>query len=341
MMNKAGKLKKYLKLIVIVLVYSRSNLVECDDQKSYTNVICGKLVNEDWIAIGNILACIDSSSSDITKPNTKIIEINGVGGSHLNETIKKNISALEFVGRKIKFIPRKLKTELPGLKAFSCEKCGIVSIEKDDLEQFGNDLELLWLPNNLLSSLMSNLFVFNQNLKLINIAGNPLKYIEPEFFDNLKYIKHIESLNMTKCGCVDENFHFTPDTKSIQWNDSKCNDLSVKFENVLAKITESQKVGNESRFLAEKITNIEKALASTRNIQKKQFKLVLQDMEKNMNDTKNELKLEKEEKMGYWKFVKELEQKNLMILKKIEEQSKQMEKLEHNWEIIDETFNAD
>lgn len=63
---------------------------------------------------------------------------------------------------------------------------------------------------------------------------NPLKYINPELFEEFKQLKSVEeidfSITSTKSSCINENFKKSSqnDINSYKWNSENCSDLLVK-----------------------------------------------------------------------------------------------------------------
>lgn len=104
------------------------------------------------------------------------------------------------------YLPRGLKRIFPNLTEIEiASKDKFKNLDKQNLQEFGDDLELFSLVYGNLTELKKDLFEYNSKLTFIRFFGNPLTYIEPGFFDNIAKMKHLKYLDLANCNCIDED----------------------------------------------------------------------------------------------------------------------------------------
>lgn len=98
-------------------------------------------------------------------------------------------------------MPKLIGKSFPNLIFIEFIDCDLIELNKNDLQQFGANLESINLSGNSLTKLNAGLFEFNPNLDHIKLNSNPLKMIEIEFFNNLGKLKKLNDF-MLSGGCV-------------------------------------------------------------------------------------------------------------------------------------------
>lgn len=142
------------------------------------------------------------------------------------------IEGLVLKGSKINYIPNGINTFFPKLIALDISNSSLISLEKENLEQFGESLQYLNVQNNELTFLKSDVFQFNINLVQIDLSFNKIKFYGPGLIESLIWLREI-SLN----GCIDskiDSFDFTLNSKdSLKDFDTThgCNDIEAISEN--------------------------------------------------------------------------------------------------------------
>lgn len=246
-----------MKFIVVIFVWCfTSKPIKCyqllDDSTKIVNIECGSL----FLWPYESLECIDRSPSAFMSLDTTINGIVDESGFSFNPSTLRRITSLNLDGKTVNYIPKGIAVILSNLKTLTCNNCELVSIEKHDLEQFGSNLEEVQLKQNLLTSLDANLFMSNPNLQSLEVEGNPLKYIEPGFFESLNSIKSLRFVNFKFCECIsqvqDSRFHRIVKLNLTIWQDSKCRNDNARIEYILMKI---KKYSHEINNLEQQIMN--------------------------------------------------------------------------------------
>lgn len=101
----------------------------------------------------------------------------------------------------VKLFPRNLENCFVNLQEIFITFCGLKEIKGDDLKPFGEKLLKVFLNDNLIEVIESDLFAYNLNLKTINLADNKIKSIASETFKNLN---HLETLNLKNNICISD-----------------------------------------------------------------------------------------------------------------------------------------
>lgn len=222
--------------IVLLILITLSPVVivqprDCSIVYNVTN-LCSSVSHRSYIIVGTLLTCVGDNSTISEYPG---ISVTSVFDTSKNSTITnlENIQGL-FIAKAplFKFIPSGIKRIFPNLKAIIIESSGLLCVNKEDLKEFGSSLQYLELFRNLLTFIDANLFEYNQNLTFINLSFNPLRYIEPAFFTNLKIIKSLEQIHLNIVGCMDQYFATASghNIKTFIWSHEGCSDESAKTE---------------------------------------------------------------------------------------------------------------
>lgn len=180
-----------------------------------------------WIVIGNLKTCQNDHTHSVSEPSHSEfldIEINREKGYYYRPTSIYEIKGLAIENLPMKSLPKGLKQKLPKLRAVDIKSCGLTSLNQDDMMPFGRDLISAAFWYNSLTSLDANLFEHNPNLKFIAFNGNPLKFIEPGFFENLAFMMSLQQVKFSDAGCIDQNFFskIGHNIRNFDWNDRNC-----------------------------------------------------------------------------------------------------------------------
>lgn len=134
-------------------------------------------------------------SLNVTRPKTIITDLRGQ--RLMGENVDK-VNAFLIYEQICEFFPVGVEHVLKGLEGIAVQKSGLKIITKYDLKPFGN-LKSISLYGNRLTSLESNLFVFNPQLKQIAIHGNKLLHVFTNFFDGLN---QLEKIYLSRNPCI-------------------------------------------------------------------------------------------------------------------------------------------
>jgi Leucine-rich repeat (LRR) protein len=121
------------------------------------------------------------TEASITKSGT---EISSFAGTHLSGKWNDDVTSIYFENTTVQYFPRSLIKIFPNLKVLQIYKCGLREITREDLVGL-ETLEELYLEENHLTSLPSNLFVGLRKLIRFSFLGNKLKFL------NSKLLKQI------------------------------------------------------------------------------------------------------------------------------------------------------
>lgn len=193
MSSSKGFIRPRVYLLILCLVSLLSPPTQSRHITSEENLglICTNIRHEGWWLIGTVVTCygkisITSTFSDSTV--SSVVHTNGSKVANFEE-----ITALNIYGPTLtNFIPSGIKSQFPNLKALQISDCGLFSVNKENLKEFGKALGHLDLSYNLLTSIDGDLFQYNPNMKVISLNDNPIFHIDSEFFTNLKSLKSVE-----------------------------------------------------------------------------------------------------------------------------------------------------
>lgn len=199
-------------------------------------IICRRIRHVPYIdGTDFVCECYTDTSLSSVVPGSRVTSVVNFYRLEIPEKVLSKLEAININQATVKFIPTGIKSRFTSLKALGITSCGLLSVNKEDLREFGESLDLLALDDNLLTSIDADLFDFNPNLRAISLGGNPIRYIESRFFTTLSRHKKVELLTIgapdgclhKKC-CTLEKFGTNP--KEFSWNDAECNDKSARVQ---------------------------------------------------------------------------------------------------------------
>lgn len=199
-------------------------------------IICRRIRHVPYIdGTDFVCECYADTSLSSVVPGSLVTSVVNFYRLAIPEKVLSKLEAININQAMVKFIPTGIKSRFTSLKALGITSCGLLSLKKEDLREFGDSLDLLALDDNLLTSINADLFEFNPNLRAISLGGNPIRYIEPRFFTTLSRRKQVKLLTIgspegcihQKC-CTLEKFGTNP--KTFSWIDAECNDKSARVQ---------------------------------------------------------------------------------------------------------------
>lgn len=146
------------------------------------------------------------------------------------------ISALTIINKKAFYIPKFIEGVAKSLEGIGIINCRLKSIDKRDLKQFTN-LRGLWLVDNDLEVLESDLFEFTTKLEIINFSGNQLKLVESNVLEPLKNLKQAFFKNV---GCVNYSAESSKELKELKKKLGECETPEMK--KIKSELSELQNV---------------------------------------------------------------------------------------------------
>lgn len=160
------------------------------------------------------------------------------------------IKALYIVSATVKFIPYDIKAKFPNIEAITIDMSGLLSVNRDNLKEFGSSLEYLVLSNNLITTIDADLFSYNPNMKFIYLDFNPIQNIEAAFFTNLMNLKQVGYVYFQHVGCMNQYFNTESghNLASFKWNNAGCTDRKAAIDTLtmrmLVDVKRQQKLDN-------------------------------------------------------------------------------------------------
>lgn len=191
-------------LLILMVAIFLVNLRTTEASNGVIIIVCDLLDNGLWGIIGEVYYCYSGDDANIdlvTSPNSEVTSITHTNGSVVK--IVDQIDMLSLRNMRVNYIPNNIKTKLPSLKAIEFYNVRLLSISKDNIQQFGGSLEYAEFGSNQLTFLDSNLFENNLNLKYISFSGNPITQIDPRFFETLTDMGSIEYVDLRDLSCMD------------------------------------------------------------------------------------------------------------------------------------------
>lgn len=125
-------------------------------------------------SIGHQLYTCQVTSASITQSDSRTIQ--SFSGNHLTGKSNDDVVAVWFKKTVVQFFPQGLHRIFPNLISVRIDNCELKEITRDDLTGLQN-LEMIYLANNQLTTLPSNLFQNMPKLKKIDFHINNLEFL--------------------------------------------------------------------------------------------------------------------------------------------------------------------
>lgn len=222
-------------LVTILMLVSLSTSKTIPQQScpmEKVKIICSNIENVNWKVIGDQLTCEGDKSIKSTVAHSNVSSVVRTTKVKNHNAFLSEITAINIEYAAVNFIPYGIGSKFENLKALQIESCGLLSVNKGNLKQFGSTLELLSLPYNKIISIDADLFEYNPNLEAIWLNDNPIRHIDAEFFatsvDNLYSLEFFADINSVDCKTT-----FDTSTEwyhEIEWDSQKCTDVAAKLE---------------------------------------------------------------------------------------------------------------
>lgn len=178
--------KRILVALVFIITAAKSFELDCEYEK----------VGWDDI-IGAAFTC-KVKNLNITQPKSLITSLRG---QHAVGESNDNVNTFLIFEQICDYFPVGVEKYFKNLEGIAVQKSGLKRLTKSDLKPFAN-LKSISLFGNMLTTLESNLFMFNPKLKLISVFNNKLKHVYPNVFDGLN---HLEKVYFSSNPCFNED----------------------------------------------------------------------------------------------------------------------------------------
>lgn len=183
-------------------------------------------------------------------------DITGVIGKHMTNMNNSDIRQIHVFKHKFQYFPRGLADYFENIEAIHAGMNEIAFLEKDDMKIFPK-LRFLYLYNNILQSLNSDVLENNIYLEYVSFYGNQLKHIGSNILTPLKYLK---TAYFNKNICIDKQaVHSLKEVAEIKLEIAeRCSDITD--EDLMRVLRHNQ----------DKLVNIEEKISQL-NAQLNQF----------------------------------------------------------------------
>lgn len=168
---------RFLFVVSAVIQFSTSLRLECSFGREYYNNY--HYVEECYVCIGK--------TDYIKTPETSI---EGVDGDHVNGKTLDDVNVLRVSFAEWHYVPKGPENFFSHIEVLDMQFCHLKVVTQSDLQQFPKLFEL-YLVNNDLKTLEPELFIFNKDLKFIDVTRNKICTIADDLLDPIDDLKEI------------------------------------------------------------------------------------------------------------------------------------------------------
>lgn len=223
-------------LTVTLLVVLQTPLIIsqlCGSEK--VDIMCDNFSTIEHFKVGRgIRTCNSKNSLNVITPNASVSSVVPQIKSDVTKLDWTKVHALWILDSSVKFIPSGIKNHLPKLSVLKIHRSGLLRLKKENLKEFGIELQHLDLWNNEISTIDADLFEYNTNLKYVNLKWNKFRFIAPQFFENLKSFKNLAVVEFNPAGCINQDCLTSTSIghsmSTFKWNIATCTDMSAIIE---------------------------------------------------------------------------------------------------------------
>lgn len=247
-------------LSMVFAVFAKTHSQSCSIQMKQVEIICNEILN--YVTFDDDrthLTCEVDRSMRSPFSDSSVSSV-----VHSNKSEVKNLAEiirLEILSDEVKFIPSGIGSYFTNLKILEI-RSGLLSVNKENFKELGSSLEELYIQFNKLIYIDADLFEYNPNMMVIYLRQNPFRYIEPEFFTNLKKFKNLKMVYLLYSGCMSESFYADDNITTYNWNYRRCNDTTAKLE-IQLLISNSKCSAAAAQIIEDKTSIINKNYNST------------------------------------------------------------------------------
>lgn len=219
----------------------------CQSDRHEVDIVCTEVKLMELSHVGQLQTCISNSTRpSVTEFNTNVRNVLYVDGTIVATDL---IEALYFAAsQELNLLPNGIKESFPNLKALIVQNSVLKHIDQQDMEQFGSDLLMVQFYDSELTALKGNVFMHNPNLVYVDFEKSPLKFIDPELFENFKQMESLKEIDLSNCGCINKRYEKSVghEIEGFQWN-AECNDVFALISNN-ERIHSREAIANEERL---------------------------------------------------------------------------------------------
>lgn len=167
----------------------------------------------------------------VKNPKTSVVSARFSNETRIEANDHKE-NGLKIRDELIEFIPKNITSIFKNLKYLSIINSKLSYVSKHDLKQFGNELKNFNFIKNNLFYIEKDLFIFNNNLEVIDLSENHLQFIDASFFDYAETSPSLILVFADRAGCLD-TFKSRIGDKSINFDLNsieKCTPQNYNFK---------------------------------------------------------------------------------------------------------------
>lgn len=217
-------------LISAILIYLVILLVQNAECSRETNhfLVCTEILNKaDWDPTSFFHPRCVSSNLEIESSRASFKQALLPNGTEV-ETSSIKVVEINTGKSSVKFMPAGIKKIFSRMISIDLVNSGLSHLEKDDMRQFGEDLRTANFEGNSLTALEGEIFEFNPNLWDLSFKSNPLKFVDPALFQNVKELKLLTVMRLQESGCTNQYLKPPP----VTWTLEGCYDHTARAENI-------------------------------------------------------------------------------------------------------------
>lgn len=221
-------------LLVIFVAFARNSVESKDCSSNDVKIICSAIEDHYWYKYKNhFLTCFVDKSMSSTNFGASVSTVKHNGSEIANLAEIEGFLIRESPPAAVKFIPFGLKKKFPRLKALQFDQTDLQGVKKENLKEFGDSLQYLYLIKCKIISIDADLFEYNPKLGFVNFNGNPIRHIDADFFKNLIPMKYFTYIGFLNAGCMDTWYSYKMSLLKYftsRWHNEKCIDETARVE---------------------------------------------------------------------------------------------------------------
>lgn len=139
----------------------------------------------------------DTESLTITSRNDRTID--SIIGEHLEGKTNEDVKFFRNYGHVMNYFPLQLTKYFKNVEAVQINFANLKRITATDLEQFGDNLKIFWIGNNIVEVVESDLFRYTPNVESIGFSPQKIKHVEKGALSGLTNL-HSLWFSQNPCG---------------------------------------------------------------------------------------------------------------------------------------------
>lgn len=229
-------MKSIVSVLLVIFVAFAKHIVASKNCSFYNvKIVCSDIEDHYWFKYQNhFLTCFVDKSMTSANYGASVSTVKHSNGSEIaNAAEIEGFLIRQSPPTAVKFIPFGLKKKFASLKALQFDQTDLQAVKKENLKEFGDSLRYLFLIKCKIISIDADLFEYNPKLKIINLYGNPIRYIGPDFFINLMPMESVDEFSLMNAGCINRRYSSWYGLLKYfryRWNNEKCTDETARDE---------------------------------------------------------------------------------------------------------------